>query len=256
MLNSGEMQARTAPETPAEIFARVFREIKPRSRPPAIRVEFRRFANVNATIRLDPNELRARISDLLEGAPAPVFEALAWILLAKLFRQPVARAWTHRYRQYLNRGDMRRRMHVVRQIRGRKFVSGPEGAHYRLDEIFEELNRRFFNGLLGCPRLGWSRQRSRNMLGHFDASHNAIIISRIFDDAKAPRLALEYVLFHEMLHLRFPVEHRGARRRVHTREFREAEKRFPQLKEARELLRTFQDGSAATIRAYAAAPSG
>src|SRR2546427_5193654 len=38
---------------------------------------------------------------------------------------------------------------------------------------------------------------SRSMLGHFDPSHNAIIISRIFDNPKTPRLALEYVLFHE-----------------------------------------------------------
>ena len=47
------------------------------------------------------------------------------------------------------------------------------------------------------------------MLGHFDPSHNAIIISRIFDEPKAPKLALEYVMFHEMLHLRYPVDHRG-----------------------------------------------
>ena len=75
------------------------------------------------------------------------------------------------------------------------------------------------------------------MLGHFDPSHNAIIISRVFDRPEAPRLALEYVVFHEMLHLQHPVEHNGARRRVHTREFREAEKRFPRLQEAREMLK-------------------
>jgi len=33
------------------------------------------------------------------------------------------------------------------------------------------------------------------------------------------------------------VDHRGARRRVHTREFREAEKVFPQFKEAKEILK-------------------
>ena len=75
------------------------------------------------------------------------------------------------------------------------------------------------------------------MLGHFDPSHNAIIISRIFDRPAAPPLALEYVMFHEMLHLRYPVDHRGVRRRVHTREFREAEQTFPRLKEAKELLK-------------------
>jgi predicted metal-dependent hydrolase len=52
-----------------------------------------------------------------------------------------------------------------------------------------------------------------------------------------PALALEYVMYHEMLHLRFPVDHTGARRRVHTKEFREAEKKFPNLKEAKELLK-------------------
>jgi hypothetical protein len=49
---------------------------------------------------------------------------------------------------------------------------------------------------------------------------------------------VEYILFHEMLHLRFPVEHRGARRCVHTREFKEAEQQFPLLKEAKQLLKT------------------
>ena len=68
MLNSKEMQARReglAPdqlvsavqsslffETPAEIYARVFRELKPRTKPPAIRVEFCPFANADSFIRL------------------------------------------------------------------------------------------------------------------------------------------------------------------------------------------------------------
>jgi predicted metal-dependent hydrolase len=91
--------------------------------------------------------------------------------------------------------------------------------------------------MLGRPQLGWSRGSSRSMLGHFDPSHNAIIISRIFDRENAPALALEYVMYHEMLHLRFPVDHTGARRRVHTKEFRAAEKKFAQLKEAKELLK-------------------
>jgi predicted metal-dependent hydrolase len=75
------------------------------------------------------------------------------------------------------------------------------------------------------------------MLGHFDPSHNAIVISRIFDRGDVPALALEYVMFHEMLHLRFPVDHGGAKRRVHTKDFREAEKQFPRLKEAKEMLK-------------------
>jgi hypothetical protein len=231
------LQATLLFETPDEIYTRVFRHLKPRTPPPLVRVEFCRFANADCFIRLDGGALHARISDLFEGAPAPVMEALAFILLGKLFRRPVARIYSHRYRLYLNRKDMRRKMHLVRQIRGRKFLSGPRGDCYNLEEIFDQLNERYFHGLLGRPLLGWSRGTSRSMLGHFDPSHNAIIISRIFDRETAPRLALEYVMFHEMLHLRYPVDHNGARRRVHTREFQRAEREFPRLREAKEMLK-------------------
>jgi hypothetical protein len=224
-------------ETPEEIYARVFRELKPRTTLPELRVEFCRFANADCFIRLDSGRLHVRISDLLAGAPAPVMEALAHILLGKLYRKPVARMYNHRYRLYLNRKDMRRQAQLVRQIRGRKFISGPQGERYNLEEVFERLNREHFDGLMGRPQLGWSRGASRSMLGHFDPSHNAIIISRILDRPAAPPLALDYVMFHEMLHLQHPVDHNGARRRVHTREFREAEKKFPRLKEAKDLLK-------------------
>jgi SprT-like family len=224
-------------ETHEEIYARVFRELKPRTALPELHLEFCRFANADSFIRLENGSLRVRISDLLAAAPAPVMEALAYILLGKLYRKPVARVYHHRYRLYLNRRDMRHRANLVRQLRGRKFVSGPKGAVHDLEEVFEQLNRRFFDGLLGRPRLGWSRGVSRSMLGHYDPSHNAIIISRIFDQPERSKLPLEYVMFHEMLHLQYPVDHHGARRRVHTKEFREAEKRFPQLKEAKEMLK-------------------
>jgi len=224
-------------ETPEQIYTRVFRELKPRTAPPELEIEFCRFANADNFIRLEGGRLHVRISDLLEGAPAPVFEALAFILLGKLYRKPVARLYAYRYRSYLNRGDVRRQATLVRQIRGRKFVSGPQGEFRDLAEVFERLNREFFNGLLGCPQLGWSRQATRGMLGHFDPAHNAIIISRIFDRVAVPPLALDYVMFHEMLHLQHPVEHSGARRRVHTREFREAEKKFPQRREAKEIIK-------------------
>jgi len=178
-----------------------------------------------------------RISDLLEGAPAPVTEALAYILLGKLYRKPVAAIYNHRYRLYMNRKDVRRQAHLVKQIRGRKLVTGPKGEHFNLEEIFERLNAKYFDGLLGRPQLGWSRTESRGLLGHFDPSHNAIILSRIFDKPGAHALAIEYVMYHEMLHLRYPVDHSRARRQVHTREFREAEKKFPGLKEAKEMLK-------------------
>jgi predicted metal-dependent hydrolase len=224
-------------ETPREIFERVFRELKPRTAPPAVSVEFCRFANANSFIRLEEGQLRARITDVLEGAPALILEALAHILLGKLYRRETPRAYQERYRRYLNRKDMRRTLHLVRQTRGRKQILAPRGRVYDLERIFEDLNFRYFHGLMARPALGWSLRPSRTTLGHYDASHNAIVLSAILDREKAPQLAVEYVLFHEMLHLRFPVDHRGARRCVHTPEFKTAEKQFEGYEQAKQMLR-------------------
>jgi hypothetical protein len=224
-------------ESATEIFRRVHREIRPRTPVPPIELEYKKFANANSDVRLDGGAIRVRITDLLDNAPAPVTEALAHILLGKLYRKPAAGQYLHRYRLYLNRKDIRRQISLVRQTRGRKAHSGPRGDVHDLEAVFEELNSKYFGGMMARPALGWSHVRSRTRLGHFDPSHNMIVISRIFDDARCPRLALEYVMYHEMLHLHYPVDHSGSRRCVHTPEFKAHEKLFPRFKEAKALLR-------------------
>jgi hypothetical protein len=220
-----------------QTYERVFRQLRPRTPLPEVRVEFRRYANANAQVRWEDGVLLVRLADTLAGAPQDVLEALAEILLSKLFRRPVPPGSNDRYRRYLNRRDVRRSLDLVRQIRGRKQVEHPQGQLYDLNQMFEELNFRYFFGLMARPRLGWSPNASRNLLGHYDPSHNAIVLSRILDRPDTPRLAVEYVLYHEMLHLRHPAEHRGARRCVHTRAFKEAEKQFERLNEAKAVLR-------------------
>lgn len=229
--------ATTPAETPQAIFARVFRVLRPRTPVPEIAIEWRKYASVNSSVRLEHGRLTFKISDLLQSSPGSVIEALAFILLGKLYRKPVAKAYVHRYNLYLNRRDVRRDMNLIRETRGRKFISGPRGEVYDLAQIFSDLNERYFNGLMACPQLGWSRGRTRNLLGHFDPCHNAIIISRIFDQKSVKRIALEFVMYHEMLHLRFPTEYRGARRCIHSKEFKQHEREFAGWQEASELLK-------------------
>lgn len=224
-------------ESPEEICRRVFLELKPRTAVPDIHVEFCEFANANSFIRLENGRIHVRICDVLREAPAPVIEALAGILIAKLYRKPVPRAYNHRYRLYLNRRDIRQELQRIRRERGRKHINDAVGRFYNLYELFDDLNARFFGGMMARPELGWSRRPSRTTLGHYDPSHHAIVLSCIMDAAEVPKLAVEYVMFHEMLHLRYPVEHKGVKRRVHTREFRQAEKEFPGLLEAKRYLR-------------------
>jgi len=216
----------------------VYRELRPRAPIPEIDLQFYPFANINNTIRLSEGRMKLRLSDLLEGAPEPVLRAIVHILLAKIYRKPIDARHSSRYRRYVATRDMMEKAQQVRQIRGRKRLESAQGCFYDLDEVFETLNTRFFHGLLGRPQMSWSAERSRHLLGHYDPAHNAIIISKVFDQARVPRLAMEYIMYHEMLHLKHPVKMRGSRRSVHGKEFREEEKDFPQFEEARLFLKT------------------
>lgn len=220
-----------------ELFQQTYRELRPRSAIPELEVEFFSFANVNNTIRLRDGRLLVRISDLLEGAPEYVLRAIAHILLAKMYRKPVDRAHASRYRRYVSSRHMTQKAHLVRQVRGRKHITSAQGHVYDLNAIFEDLNIRFFHGLLARPQLTWSSEHARNRLGHYDPAHNAIVISRVFDDAWVPRYAIEYIVYHEMLHLKHPVRLRGSRRCVHSVEFQAEEREFPRLEAAKNFLR-------------------
>ena len=201
-------------------------------------VRFRKFTSLNTTIRLRGGELKASLSDLLDGAPEPVLRAIAHILLSKLYRKPVEAMHSSRYRRYTLSEPMVRRTERIRQLRGRKRIVTAQGECWDLDEVFESLNSRFFHGLLGRPILTWSEHSARRLLGHYDAAHNTIMVSRVFDRPGTPRYAIEYLMYHEMLHLKHPVTVRQGRRCVHGPEFQADEKCFPALLEARAFLRT------------------
>lgn len=219
------------------LFLEEYRALRPRAPLPPLEIRFRRFTSLNTTIRLREGQLIVRLSDLLEHAPETVHRAIAHILLAKLYRKPVAPAHADRYRRYTQSEPVAKQAERIRQTRGRKRITAPQGRHYDLDEVFEAVNARFFGSLLGRPVLTWSERVARRMLGHYDAAHNTIVVSRVFDRPNTPRYAIEYLLYHEMLHLKHPVRVKAGRRCIHSREFQAEERLFPQLTEAKAYLK-------------------
>jgi len=241
MLHLGKMQVEAALffETVEQIYARVFRVVRPRTPVPEILVRYKKYANANSRISLQDGQLLGEISDLLQSAPAPIQEALASVLLAKLFGKPPDQNCMAQYRHYLNRADIRHSLHSVKRERGRKAYRGAKGSVYDLAQLFASLNEQYFAGLMAAPALGWSLRASRTILGHYDPSHHVIVLSRSLDSADAPESAVRFVMFHEMLHLRYPTESRGGRRCVHTPDFKQAERQFAEYAEAKEALKRF-----------------
>jgi hypothetical protein len=214
------------------IFQEEYRVLRPRAPMPPIHVRFRRFTSLNTTIRLREGKIFVSLSDLLEGAPESVVRAIAHILLAKLYKKEIDATHNLRFKRFASSAAVTRQTELIRYARGSKRYFGPEGRYYHLEEVFDSLNMRFFGGLLGRPELTWSEGMAKRSLGHYDAAHNTIVVSRVFDRPSSPRYAIEYLLYHEMLHLKHPVRMRGLRRCVHSREFKAEEQLFPELKEA------------------------
>jgi hypothetical protein len=219
------------------IFQEEYRALRPRAPMPPIAVRFRRFTSLNTTIRLRQGKLFVSLSDLLEGAPEQIAHAIAHILLAKLYKKPIDARQNLRYKRFSTSAAVTRQTELIRGARANKRYFGPQGHFYNLEEVFDSLNVRFFSGLLGRPELTWSEGMAKRSLGHYDAALNTMVVSRVFDRPSSPRYAIEYLLYHEMLHLKHPVKMRGVRRCVHSRDFKADEALFPQLKQAQAFIK-------------------
>lgn len=204
---------------------------------PQIEARFYPYAGLSSTIRLRGGKVYARVSDILISSPRDVLYALACILVSKLYRLNAPKLHERIYREHTLHPSVLDATNTTRRSRGYKVTTGAGGEAYDLAEMFSELNKRYFSGELKQPLLSWSTGKTRRVLGHHDHVHGAIIISRTLDRDAIPRFVVEYVLYHEMLHVKHPPRVVSGRTIYHGRPFREDERRFERFEEALEALK-------------------
>jgi hypothetical protein len=220
----------------AAVFQRLYTRLGCRGRPPRFEVEFYPYANLMHTIRLHEETAHVRLSDALRGAPLTVLEAAAAILLSRVYRRRAPREMLSVYRRYTVSPRTRRCVAKLRSARGRMVKTGPRGAIYDLAPLFTRLNRKYFRGRLHRPRLGWSDRTWRAQFGCFDPALDQIVMNRWLDRACVPRYVVEYVLFHEMLHVKHPLRAARCGIEAHSLKFRMEEKRYVNYDRARKFL--------------------
>jgi len=165
--------------------------------------------------------LRCRLHHMFLDAPADVVESLARFLV---FRDREASSVVGRY---IDANTTRIRALEL----GRKSLR-QRGDHHDLQEIFDEVNERYFGGEVDA-RISWgtegsSRRRRRTTikLGSYTAQGRLIRIHPRLDQPFVPRYFIAFVVYHEMLHHIMPATRVAGRRMLHPREFREREKVF------------------------------
>jgi len=220
----------------AQIFQRLYTRLGCNGRPPQFTVKFYPYANLMHTIRLKDDAADVRLSDVLRGAPLGIFEAAAAILLGRLYRRRAPKELLLSYRRYIVAPRTRSRMAGLRSKRGRRVNTGSQGSVYDLAAMFTKLNRRYFGARLHRPQLGWSTRTWRTQFGCFDPALDQIVLSRWLDRAAVPAYAVEYVLFHEMLHVKHPLRAARCGLEAHSLQFRQEEKQYANYRRARKFL--------------------
>ena len=220
----------------APLFQRMFTRLGCEGRPPRFRVELYPYSSLVLTIRRREDVVYVRFSDLLRRAPLAVLEGAAALLLARVYRRKPSKELTEPYLDYARSDRTRSRMNRMRSGRIRLAATNPRGDHFDLNRIFDDLNRNYFSGQLRRAHIGWSARSWRRQFGCYDPGPNQILLNRRMDRPGVPACAVEYVLFHEMLHVKHPTRRSGCSMVSHSREFREEEKRFPEFERARGIL--------------------
>lgn len=220
----------------ARIFQRIFTRLGCQGRPPQFQVELYPYANLSHTLRLREDVAHVRLSDLLQEAPISVIEAAAAILLGQMYRRRVPRELREFYRQFALARSTRRRIARVRRKRARRIPDHPRGTAHDLGPMFAALNGEYFEGRLRRPRLGWSARAWRSQFGCYDPSLHQIVINRRLDQPAVPTFAVEFILYHEMLHVKHPLRAAACGLQAHSPEFRNEEKRFTHYTRAQKFL--------------------
>jgi hypothetical protein len=168
-----------------------------------------------------------RLHHMFLHAPAFVLRALG------RYAQRQDRGSTRVLRDYIDGNE-----HLVRKRDSVRPISlDVEGKYHNLQDIFDGLNTRYFEGRIEAqitwgPRTRRKRTRESIKLGSYTFEDELIRIHPVLDAADVPPFFVEWIVYHEMLHEVHDMPVVDGRRVYHTPEFRRAEADFDHYAEA------------------------
>lgn len=172
-----------------------------------------KFSDYNANVKKRGDELEFCLSKTWKGVDRLIVIGLIQSLMIKLFKKGQETISTDLYNSFV------KNLHLG---------INKDNVDPILKQSFERINHFHFDNTVELCNLIWG-QNSRRKLGSYDFQKDTIMISKIFLDSD--KELLDYVMYHEMLHKKLKFETKSGRNIFHSREFREAEKAYPNSEE-------------------------
>ena len=106
----------------------------------------------------------------------------------------------------------------------------PHGRTYNLIEIFSSLNSKYFNDSVSAY-ITWGKRSPRyavrrRTLGSYQEKTKIIRLNPLLDRRKVPRYVVEFIVYHEMLHVVIDPPVKNGRRVIHSKVFKKREREY------------------------------
>ena len=173
----------------------------------------RRLSNFNANIKLKYNTIYVNLNLQWKDIDDEIKIGLIQHLLLKILKKKSNSANIELYNNF---------------IKNIPLLTPKTKSDPVLKESFNRINEQFFNLKMEKPNLTWGQQAFRK-LASYNFHDDTVTVSSIFKDAQQE--VLDYLMYHELLHKHHQFNHKNGRSRFHTKEFRAAEKLYPQQEE-------------------------
>jgi hypothetical protein len=143
-----------------------------------------------------------KVTDYLECADGQIIDEFADNLFRRLRSKAKVELYNERMKDWFQSREFLDINRPVYLQRSRNLAYRTEGTNYELLESFERLKDQGLVPDLPNTYITWTRNPNKARLGYCSILMRVIAISSALDTERVPEYVTEYVLYHELLHLR------------------------------------------------------
>ncbi len=175
---------------------------------------------------------RFKVSDYIMDASYEVFESLARTLFSKIKGDD--QPYSKELEDFVTDPDFVTYKQPTYLRRSRNIIKTSEGEVKNLKDAEERLVKL---GLIEKDPnvvLTWTKESNVRRVGYCSVLMKVVVLSKVLDSESIPDFVLDYVLYHEYLHLMIGFDPTGE---VHSKEFHAREDNYPRAEEAENWLK-------------------
>jgi predicted metal-dependent hydrolase len=170
------------------------------------------------SVREKQGGISVRLHRIFLKADNEVLDEIVSFIKKKRGKTPVIKQFIRQHQSFL------------KERKPRTITINPNGKLYNLTDMFNSLNSEYFNNSLSAL-ITWGKRSPRyavkkRTLGNYQKKSNTIRINPILDSRKVPRYVIEFIVYHEMLHAVIDIVLKNGRRSIHSKEFKNRERKY------------------------------